>query len=67
MLELDHECCRSIYAIDPNGIIVELCCTTRAFTPEETAWAVANIAAPAPELETVAPPATVHEPLVAAP
>ena len=29
--EIDHNWCRSIYATDPNGILVEFCVTTRAF------------------------------------
>ena len=30
--EIDHGWCTSIYAMDPNGIMVEFCATTRAFT-----------------------------------
>jgi hypothetical protein len=32
---MDHDFCRSIYTVDPNGIMVEVCLTTRAFTAEE--------------------------------
>ncbi|MDQ1396288.1 MAG: hypothetical protein QOG64_1547 [Acidimicrobiaceae bacterium] len=52
--EVDHEWCTSIYATDPNGIMVEFCSTTRAFTTEEVASAPQLLAAPEPELE--APP-----------
>jgi catechol 2,3-dioxygenase-like lactoylglutathione lyase family enzyme len=67
VLELDHEWCRSIYATDPNGITVEFCCSTRPLTAEDTKWAADNVSNPLPELETTPPPATIHEPLVAAP
>ena len=30
--EIDHGWCTSIYAIDPNGTLVEFCATTQAFT-----------------------------------
>jgi catechol 2,3-dioxygenase-like lactoylglutathione lyase family enzyme len=63
VVEVDHEWCRSIYASDPNGITVEFCCTTRAFSEEEVAWATANLANPAPELETTIPAVVVHHPL----
>jgi len=32
VLQIDHGWCTSIYVDDPNGIAVEWCCTTRAFT-----------------------------------
>ena len=32
VLQIDHGWCTSIYLDDPNGIAVECCCTTRAFT-----------------------------------
>jgi catechol 2,3-dioxygenase-like lactoylglutathione lyase family enzyme len=35
VLQIDHGWCTSIYADDPNGIAVEFCCTTRAFTDED--------------------------------
>ncbi|MBA2609087.1 MAG: VOC family protein [Actinobacteria bacterium] len=31
VVEIDHEFCVSIYTDDPNGILVEFCCTTREF------------------------------------
>src|SRR5258708_25240124 len=63
VVELDHEWCRSIYASDPNGITVEFCCTTRAFTASELAWAQDNLAG-VPELDPTVPPTTVHKPTV---
>ena len=35
VLRIDHGWCTSIYIDDPNGIAVEFCCTTRAFTEED--------------------------------
>jgi catechol 2,3-dioxygenase-like lactoylglutathione lyase family enzyme len=35
VLQIDHGWCTSIYLDDPNGIAVECCCTTRAFTAED--------------------------------
>ncbi len=32
---VDHEWCRSIYFRDPNGLLLEYCATTRAFTEED--------------------------------
>ena len=62
VIELDHEWCRSIYASDPNGVLVEFCCTTRAFTEGELSGAEALLADPAPALEPMAT-MTVHEAL----
>lgn len=33
--EMDHDFCRSIYTMDPNGTMVEFSLTMRAFTAEE--------------------------------
>jgi len=35
VLRIDHGWCTSIYLDDPNGIAVEFCCTTRAFTDQD--------------------------------
>jgi len=35
VLRIDHGWCTSIYLDDPNGIAVEFCCTTRAFTDDD--------------------------------
>lgn len=66
VVELDHEWCRSIYALDPNGVLVEFCCTTRAFTDEDLAHARRALVDAAPALD--GPPAmTVHKALAAEP
>ena len=62
VLEVDHEWCTSIYASDPNGLMVEFCCTTRAFTDEELAEAARLLTHPSPPLEE-SPHAKVHKPL----
>jgi len=49
--QVDHGFCTSIYATDPNGIMVEFCCTTRAFTDEERGSAERMLFAAEPELE----------------
>jgi catechol 2,3-dioxygenase-like lactoylglutathione lyase family enzyme len=66
VVELDHEWCRSIYALDPNGVLVEFCVTTRAFTEEDTAAARRLLADPAPPLDDP-PPMTVHRALATEP
>jgi catechol 2,3-dioxygenase-like lactoylglutathione lyase family enzyme len=35
VLRIDHGWCTSIYIDDPNGIAVEFCCTTQAFSPAD--------------------------------
>ena len=35
VVEIDHHWCTSIYVDDPNGIMVEFCVTTQAFTDED--------------------------------
>jgi catechol 2,3-dioxygenase-like lactoylglutathione lyase family enzyme len=35
VLQIDHGWCTSIYVNDPNGIAVEFCCTTQAFTADD--------------------------------
>ena len=55
--EIDHGWCRSIYARDPNGILVEFCLTTAAYAePEE---ALRRLQDPAPALDPE-PPVRVH-------
>ena len=39
VLQIDHGWCTSIYVDDPNGIAVEVCCTTRAFDATDAAGA----------------------------
>jgi catechol 2,3-dioxygenase-like lactoylglutathione lyase family enzyme len=62
--EIDHGFCTSIYATDPNEILVEFCCTTRPFSDEELAAASRLVDAANPELETV-PGMRVFEPIEA--
>jgi catechol 2,3-dioxygenase-like lactoylglutathione lyase family enzyme len=54
VMEIDHEWCRSVYTTDPNGILVEWCTTTRAFTAADRADAARDVTDPAPTLQ--APP-----------
>lgn len=59
--EIDHGWCRSIYTVDPNGILVEFCTTTRALTGEDREEAHRLLADPRPPLETP-PEVIVHQP-----
>jgi catechol 2,3-dioxygenase-like lactoylglutathione lyase family enzyme len=54
VVEIDHGWCTSVYCDDPNGIAVEFCTSTRAFTDREHAEAATVVAAAKPDLE--APP-----------
>lgn len=49
--QVDHDFCVSIYATDPNGIMVEFCHTTRPFTADEIAAAQRLVTDPAPPLD----------------
>ena len=61
VIEVDHGWCTSIYTNDPNGIMVEFCTTTVAFTDADRVEAAALLAAEQPPLED--PPAvTFYEP-----
>ena len=64
--EIDHGWCRSIYTMDPNGILVEFCHSTRAFTDEDRAEAERLLRDPQPALEDP-PPITIHRPTVSSP
>lgn len=57
--ERDHEFCRSICTIDPNGIMVEFCQTLRPFSAEEVADAERSLFDPMPPLE-LPRPSVVH-------
>ena len=48
--EIDHGWCRSIYAVDPNGILVEFCTTTRAMTQADRDEANRLLGDPRPPL-----------------
>jgi catechol 2,3-dioxygenase-like lactoylglutathione lyase family enzyme len=54
-VRIDHGWCTSIYADDPNGITVEFCVSTRAFTDDDHAEANALLAMSIPELNRVEP------------
>ena len=56
VVELDHGWCRSIYATDPNGILVEFCCTTIQFTAADAAVADGVRSASRPEFEPLPEP-----------
>ena len=53
--EINHGWCTSVYAKDPNGVMVEFCVTTRAFTAEDKTEAAALLAAVIPELDLTPP------------
>jgi catechol 2,3-dioxygenase-like lactoylglutathione lyase family enzyme len=48
VVEIDHRWCTSIYANDPNGILVEFCTTTRPFTDADREEAHRLLSDPAP-------------------
>lgn len=51
VMEVDHGWCTSIYARDPNGIMVEFCTTTQAFTEADRQEALKLLHDPNPPLE----------------
>jgi catechol 2,3-dioxygenase-like lactoylglutathione lyase family enzyme len=61
VLRIDHGWCTSIYLDDPNGITVEFCCTTQAFTDADRVDAEAMRRAVMPELADEPPHAEVFE------
>jgi catechol 2,3-dioxygenase-like lactoylglutathione lyase family enzyme len=63
--EIDHGWCTSIYAVDPNGILVEFCTTTQAMTAKDREEARRLLADPNPPLE-VPPQVKIHHPSQAA-
>ena len=60
VIEIDHGWCTSIYANDPNGTLVEFCCTTRRFTEADVEEAERLIASAQPPLGAT-PPFEVYE------
>jgi catechol 2,3-dioxygenase-like lactoylglutathione lyase family enzyme len=52
VMEIDHTWCVSIYTVDPNGILVEFCTTTRAMTAADREEALRLLADPHPPLES---------------
>lgn len=59
VVEVDHGFCVSIYATDPNGILVEFCHNTRALDAADAAEALALLNDPAPPLGPE-PTITIH-------
>jgi catechol 2,3-dioxygenase-like lactoylglutathione lyase family enzyme len=49
--QVDHGFCVSIYATDPNGVMVEFSHTTRPFTDDEARLAHERLLDPSPELD----------------
>ena len=59
--EIDHGWCTSIYAVDPNGIMVEFCTTTQAMTATDREAAQRLLTDPHPPLG-IPPQVTIHRP-----
>jgi catechol 2,3-dioxygenase-like lactoylglutathione lyase family enzyme len=59
--QIDHGWCTSIYAIDPNGILVEFCTTTQAMTAADREEAQRLLTDPHPPL-AAAPEVVIHRP-----
>jgi catechol 2,3-dioxygenase-like lactoylglutathione lyase family enzyme len=55
VVRIDHGWCVSIYANDPNGIMVEFCTTTRELDDEDRRIANELLTAEKPELDTTEP------------
>ena len=58
VFEVDHNWCRSIYTIDPNGTMIEYCVTTGVFTEADKERALAALASD--DLPHSAPPKSVQ-------
>lgn len=54
--EIDHEFCRSVYAMDPNGILVEFCADVRPLDERDRAHAAATIFVDDPPMDPVKEP-----------
>lgn len=61
VVRIDHGWCVSIYANDPNGTMVEFCCTTRVFTPEDVRRAGERLRDTAPAVDDTPPPTEFFE------
>ena len=59
VVEVDHGFCRSIYAMDPNGTMVEWCADTRPLNEDDKREALALVFEAEPALEP-APVPTFH-------
>ena len=62
--QVDHEFCVSIYAVDPNGIMVEFCHSTRAFDDADRAQAAERLLSANPTMDPP-PEAQLFEPIPA--
>jgi catechol 2,3-dioxygenase-like lactoylglutathione lyase family enzyme len=60
VMEIDHGWCTSIYTVDPNGILVEFCTTTKTMTQADKEEAIRLLMDPKPALETP-PQVVVHK------
>jgi hypothetical protein len=56
VVRIDHGWCVSIYANDPNGIMVEFCATTKTFDANDRRDALRMLAADRPEVSRDDPP-----------
>jgi catechol 2,3-dioxygenase-like lactoylglutathione lyase family enzyme len=60
--EIDHGWCTSIYAVDPNGILVEFCTTTQPMTAQDREEALRLLNDPHPPLDAPPPVKMFHPP-----
>jgi|SRR4051794_5536920 len=65
VVRIDHGWCTSVYADDPNGIMVEFCTLTRALTDADRREAQALLAAAEPDVERTPPPIDFFTPAAA--
>lgn len=56
VMRADHGWCTSIYCVDPNGVLVEFCTTTRTFTADDRREAQELLTAAEPKVASPAPP-----------
>ena len=56
VMEVDHGWCHSIYATDPNDVMVEFCTSTRELNAEDRAEALALLHDPAPSVRAIPTP-----------
>jgi len=61
VIEIDHGWCRSIYATDPNGTLVEWCCTTREATEQDRERALEALTRDDMPFDEDAPRVRVHK------
>lgn len=56
VVRIDHGWCVSIYTDDPNGTMVEFCCTTRVFDEDDRRRATERLAAGTPDVDRTPAP-----------